>query len=500
MARAALLLRVSSDIQRQDRTIETQEQEARDYFRREGIPWEEVRVYRDEGISGDVPIFDRPGGKELRRDIEAGAIGQMVVVPYVDRIAREDIRSYFELEELCERHDLALRSIAEGLDASSEAGQIMGPLYAAFARKAKRDMLRRTQAGRRRAAAEGRWPGGPAPYGYQIDDAGRLALDPLYAPHARRVFELYASGLSANAVARTLQEEGIPTRPGESDWSHRRIVVMLQNPVYRGEARYNWRRTRRARGQLVAPTYRDASEWITIPAPRIVSEELWQRCEKNRTRHSNYGSHASRTYSLRGLLKCPRCDGLYIGSVSASKSGRYYYYRHNRRTSCDVRAYLPAPDLEAAIWRQVVAAMQQPGEWLDLLHQHYESNAEPEEAERQLAQIERQLGEIARRESLLLEVLERGTIAPALYDQRWQQLQRERESLHEQAATLRRGALARPQREAATRSALEEAAARTAEGVTPAMQQEILSMLLEVIWIEPTEEGFLPVLVPRDFG
>lgn len=86
--RGVLYARVSSEEQRERQTIETQIDEAVSWFAREGIAL--VGVYRDEGVSGTIPLEERPDGKRLLADAQAGKFN-LVAVYKVDRLGRADL-------------------------------------------------------------------------------------------------------------------------------------------------------------------------------------------------------------------------------------------------------------------------------------------------------------------------------------------------------------------------------------------------------------------------
>ena len=60
-AKLALYMRVSSEEQKTKETIGTQDQFLREYVALYGL--EVVKVYKDEAISGTVPLGERPAGR-----------------------------------------------------------------------------------------------------------------------------------------------------------------------------------------------------------------------------------------------------------------------------------------------------------------------------------------------------------------------------------------------------------------------------------------------------
>ena len=82
----ALYMRVSSEGQREKATIETQAGFLEDYCKLYG--YEIGEVYKDEAISGTVPLHERPEGRQLLVDAGAGKFAT-VLVYRLDRLGRK---------------------------------------------------------------------------------------------------------------------------------------------------------------------------------------------------------------------------------------------------------------------------------------------------------------------------------------------------------------------------------------------------------------------------
>lgn len=89
MAKAAIYCRVSSDEQAEKGTIEGQVQYAKKYMELHGLEAciEEYEFYLDEGVSGTLPLAERPAGAKLIADAKAGKFKALYVYR-LDRLAR----------------------------------------------------------------------------------------------------------------------------------------------------------------------------------------------------------------------------------------------------------------------------------------------------------------------------------------------------------------------------------------------------------------------------
>jgi site-specific DNA recombinase len=68
--RVALYPRVSSEEQRDRETIEIQEEFLEQYCNLYGL--EVAEIYKDDGVSGTIPLHERPEGRRLLEDARAG--------------------------------------------------------------------------------------------------------------------------------------------------------------------------------------------------------------------------------------------------------------------------------------------------------------------------------------------------------------------------------------------------------------------------------------------
>lgn len=70
--------------------------------------------------------------------------------------------------------------------------------------------------------------------GYTKDEDGRLVVVPEEAEIVRKIFSLYLAGYGVRKIKRYLEENGIKTVTGKSEWSTSTIDRMLSNEKYMG--------------------------------------------------------------------------------------------------------------------------------------------------------------------------------------------------------------------------------------------------------------------------
>lgn len=155
----------------------------------------------------------------------------------------------------------------------------------------------------------------------------------------RRIYELYADGLSDHKICLKLNEEKVPAArsprigPAVTVWNPTLIKSILKREKYIGKT--TWNKTT----QLIHPgtgrveTRKNPRElWVTkdVPELRIVTDELWNRVQARltivnekmtRRRIAGCNRAKARPYLFSGLLVCGAC-GSSITIGASTKGGR----------------------------------------------------------------------------------------------------------------------------------------------------------------------------------
>jgi site-specific DNA recombinase len=145
--RVALYLRVSSEEQRDRETIEIQEEFLDQYRKLYGLAVAET--YRDDGVSGTIPLHERPEGRRLLEGAKAGKFGA-VLVYRLDRLGRS-LLVIVDAHDRLQTAGVALRSATEPIDTSTPSGRLIFQMLASFAEYDRQSIIERTRAGLRRA-------------------------------------------------------------------------------------------------------------------------------------------------------------------------------------------------------------------------------------------------------------------------------------------------------------------------------------------------------------
>jgi putative DNA-invertase from lambdoid prophage Rac len=101
-SRAIAYVRVSSQRQVDEGvSIEAQIKRIREYARYKGMEIDDKDIIIEEGVSGGVPIWERPGGRHLRTRLETGAYPHILTMR-LDRMFRLVTDALATVDELAD--------------------------------------------------------------------------------------------------------------------------------------------------------------------------------------------------------------------------------------------------------------------------------------------------------------------------------------------------------------------------------------------------------------
>jgi site-specific DNA recombinase len=207
--RLAVYAGVSSEEQREGKTVDSQVAELEEFAAANG--WTVAGAYKDEGWSGS--IMARPALDRLRDDARVGRF-DAVLINDVDRLAR-DVSHLGVIKRDLEKQNL--RVIFRKFP--SEVGpmaNLMVNILGSFAEFERELICDRTRRGRRhKVERRKQYLGSNTAYGYRyrrmdrINNApGRLSVEPREAQIVRKMFEwVDAERLSASRIARRLNQQ-----------------------------------------------------------------------------------------------------------------------------------------------------------------------------------------------------------------------------------------------------------------------------------------------------
>src|SRR5215204_986340 len=228
--RALLYARVSTDEQARSGYSLAQQLEAlRTYAAREG--YEVLEEVVDPGQSG--ASLERPGMDRVRDLVAAGGVS-VVLAQDRDRIAREPAYHYLLRREF-EEHGTKIRALNDRGDDSPE-GELTDGILDQLGKYERAKIAERSRRGKLRKAREGKvMAGHRVKYGFKLNDTrDGLLVDEGKMANVRRIFRMIGvEGRSMNAVAKTLERDGVPTPDGGKRWDRAFFRTAILDEVYR---------------------------------------------------------------------------------------------------------------------------------------------------------------------------------------------------------------------------------------------------------------------------
>lgn len=226
--RVALYIRVSSADQIKNSSMDVQADRLKQHCKENYYLF---RIYREEGESGYST--DRLEFQRMLRDAEMKKF-EMILVDKIDRLCR-NIRDLVDVYTDLDEAGVGIKSLSEPIDTTHPMGKYFLYQLGLFA-EMERDWFReRSRKGREARWKEGKWHGGPPPFGYDYNSgSGMLSVNETEADVVRQIFVKYLEHRSLDQVVNYLKEEGIATRNG-GKWAQSTVRGILSRETYIGK-------------------------------------------------------------------------------------------------------------------------------------------------------------------------------------------------------------------------------------------------------------------------
>jgi site-specific DNA recombinase len=500
--RAVIYARYSSENQR-EASIEDQVRLCREQIEREG--WELVRVFHDAAASGGS-TFRRRAYHALLQGAQSGGF-EVVVAEALDRLSRdqEDVAALFKQMQFA---GIKIITLAEGEISALHVG-LKGTMNALFLK----DLAQKTHRGLRGRIEAGKSAGGRC-YGYDVvrrtDERGEIVrgertINPHEAAVVQRIFGMFAAGESPIAIAKTLNENGVPG-PSERAWRDTTIrghalrgTGILRNELYIG--RLVWNRLTFIRNPTTGRRVSRMNAGIQltahdVPALRIIDQELWDRVQARLANirvesgaenpdRPRYWETRRPHHVLTGKAFCGCCNGVmtnigrdYLACSAARRQGTCGNGRGIRREVLErlildaLRTRLMQPEHVAMFVAEFTA------EW----------NRLQAETSAQHAARRRELDAVQRRLDGLIDAITDGLRAPGL--------QQRLDELETRKAELERSLSAAPMPAPRLHPSLAEVYRQKVENLGAALggddaaeAMEVIRSLIERVVLHPAPDG-----------
>lgn len=382
----SLYARVSTDEQKEGKTIESQINDLRKYAKEQN--YNIVSEHFDDGWTGS--ILERPELDKVRDEAKNGVFDTLLI-HHPDRLSRVQLHQLLLLDEF-ERQNIKVLfyKLPEFADQSEESRIVNKSVWSMVSELERLRIRERTRRGKRNKAEKGIIVGHKPPFGYKYIKAdkgnrngGHYEINDNEAIIVQKIFELAKKGLSLRNIIRELYLLKFSRRikPKDRDkkiwsWTTSSIHKILHNETYTGITYYNKFESIEAKNPTSNKKYkrisktsrklRDRSDWIPIQLPNeliLVSKtdyDLVQtQLKKNKTFSLRNTKHK---YLLRGLLKCGKCGYKYYADTSHG----YPIYRDSNKfnkfpleKTC-ISKQVSANSIDTLVWETITNAVLNP--------------------------------------------------------------------------------------------------------------------------------------------
>lgn len=382
MIRAAIYCRVSTDSQEREGTsLQTQLENCLKYCESKGY---DVSYRYSEAFSG--LSLERPELDKLRELVRNESI-DVVVCHSLDRLTRDPGHGVIITQEF-DKHSVTLEAVTEDVD-NTELGKLITYIKG-FA--AKLDAERRREAttrGKKARLKSGKLPQGTGVgvYGYTWNkETKEREVNEFEASVVRDVLERVATGESIISVARTLNQNNVPTKSRKGSWHSLTVRRMVKNTGYIGLTYFN--------GTLLPNV-----------TPPIVDKEIFETANKHLV--GKLG-HPKQQFLLTQHIFCAVCGKPMVGHT-LGRRWRYYQCsyaldRENRKRECPSR-YVRAEELEAKVWDRAREVIATPEIVLNLLNNAGDGKS-LDAIENEIKVLEKHLRSYEKRRTQLLKAME----------------------------------------------------------------------------------------------
>ena len=269
----------------------------------------------EEIVSGDT-INSRPEIQKLLKKVEK-RIFSGVICMEIERLARGDSIDQGVIARTFKYSGTKIITPAKVYDPLNEYDEEYFEFSLFMSRREYKTINRRMQAGRLASVKEGNYIGSNAPYGYKkVHDYENkcYTLEPIpeEAETVKLMYDLYINhDLGYAKIATHLNNLGI--KPKRIDtWSLATVRAIIENPLYYGKLRWNWRKTQKVmeNGEIkhTNPINHNYEVYDGLHVP-LVDEAVWKQAEaiRNAKTHTRTQINKELKNQFAGLLYCKLC-------------------------------------------------------------------------------------------------------------------------------------------------------------------------------------------------
>lgn len=376
--------------------------------------WQLVDIYADEGLTG-TNADKRDDFNRLVADCRAGKVDR-VIVKSVSRFARnvEDCLEY--IREL-RASGVSVYFEEEGIDTAEMPDETILAIRGVQAQHESSVISKNVRWSYQKRMTSGKYVSTHAPIGY-ILQKNMLIVDQERAPIVRRIFTEFLNGEGPQKISDKLNADNLKTAVN-GKWSARAVREVLKNEKYTGNALLQKRYTTTTMPFVQKTNHGEVPQYYVEESHEaIISNADYQKVQELfQWRQQSYaGKNRAGIYPLAGKLICHECESSFRRKLLKNGTETWECVKHD-----DNKKLCPVTNVKE---REVYTAFislynrlkKKQREILLPMHRYLERLYAPQQAaERELAELNREIGKISKSLTRISSLFEKGILGEALY-------------------------------------------------------------------------------------
>jgi site-specific DNA recombinase len=260
----------------------------------------------------------------------------------MDRLFRNQLDYLLWVRDLGDVHGKVVIDVEDGTDTSTPAGRRTLNDRVQAADYERQRMIERRSKAAKRIRLDGRYGGGPIPFGLKrqrIEGGWILVEHKPYADEARDIARRIIAGESANSIVLDMNKRSIPTsrnaqriiegkEPTDALWAASALLRYLRSPALKGYV-LNYPK----KGETGKPTIVYGRDGFPVRRTAILDGATWQAVQdviKNAGDGRVTGRRSNAATMMLGVAKCGECGGSLHSDQRSKPGGKRYYGCQNR--------------------------------------------------------------------------------------------------------------------------------------------------------------------------
>lgn len=364
--RVAAYCRVSTDSEEQLTSYVNQKKFYTDMIAR-NTEWQFAGLYADEGISG-TRADKRPEFNNMIKACLAGKI-DYIITKSVSRFARNTV-DCLDYVRMLRTKGIGIFFEEQNIDTLKSDSELYLIIYAGFAQSESESISKNITWSYRKNFEDGK------PIfmykrllGYQKGEDGEPEIVPQEAEIVERIFAMYLSGMTVDAISRQLQSEHIVIPSKKFSFGKNMVMNILKNEKYCGDCILQKTVTvdciskTRKKNEGEAPMY-----IVENSHPAIISREIFNRAQEELSKRKARSPQSQKTaitasgkyskYALTDVLICAECGSRYKRVTWTSLGQKRIVWRCVNRLDNGKKYCQHSPTLsESALQEAIVRAL-----------------------------------------------------------------------------------------------------------------------------------------------